>query len=107
MSVLASVLVCLFDPLCDVLEGVTVGKVKDNEGSHCSVVVGLGDGSEAFLTCSVPNLATDILVVDFKAFGGELDPDGGLLIEEEGVVDKLGNQVGFSDSGIADHHYLE
>ena len=52
----SSMLLNLLKPVLDVIEGLHVGAVINENDAHRSFVVGLGDGSESFLTCCVPHL---------------------------------------------------
>ena len=63
------------------LEGVAVSQVEYYKCSHCPVVVCFRDCPESLLACGVPNLAANVILVNFYGFGGELDSDGGFLVE--------------------------
>lgn len=60
-----------------------------------------------FLASSVPNLSLDDFLVNADAPSGELDSDCGLGLQAELVASESGQQIGFSDAGIAYQHYLE
>lgn len=55
----------------------------------------------------VPNLGLDDLIVDLNGAGGELDADGGFGLLAELILGETGEEVGFSDAGVADQHHLE
>jgi len=44
---------------------------------------------------------------DLDRARGELDADGGLRVEGEGVLGEAGEQVGLAHAGVADEHHLE
>lgn len=54
--VVVCVLLDLLEPVRDVVEGLLVGAVVDQDYAHCSLVISLGYGAETLLTCCVPNL---------------------------------------------------
>lgn len=53
------------EPLLDIVEGLVVRDVVDDNDTVGSSVVGGGDGAEAFLSGCVPNLELDCLSVEF------------------------------------------
>ena len=91
----------------DVLEGLALGNIEGNNCPNSPAVVRISDGSEAFLSSSVPDLIFDGLALDKCGFSCELDSDGGFGIHIEGVVDEAGEKVGLSNSGVSNHDYLE
>ena len=42
----------------------------------CSSVVGAGDCSESFVSCSIPDLKFDFVAVEREGFEPEVDSDG-------------------------------
>lgn len=63
--------------------------------------------SEPIWASGVPNLSLDDFVVDADAASGELHTDCGLGLQAELVASESGEQIGFTDAGIADEHNLE
>lgn len=53
------------EPLLDIVEGLVVGNIVDDNDAMGSSVVGGGDGAETFLSGCVPNLELDCLSVKF------------------------------------------
>ncbi len=53
----------LMHPLAHVVKGLAVGHVVDDDDALCAAVVAGGERAEALLTCGVPNLKFDDLVV--------------------------------------------
>jgi hypothetical protein len=102
-----SIVLHFLQPFLQVLESVRLAKVEHNDGAHCAAVVGSGDRPKPFLASRVPYLILDDLPVDLDCLGGEFNADGGLGVLLEGIVDVLGEQVGFADSGVSDDDYLE
>lgn len=97
----------LLEPACDVLVGLVLGDVVDEESADCATVVGAGDGAVTLLAGGVPDLGLDGLVVDLNAAGRELDADGGLAVEVEFVAGETREQVGFTDAGVSNKDHLE
>lgn len=57
-------LVNLLQPILDVIEGLLVSAVIDEDDAHGALVIGLGDSPEAFLPRCVPDLELHFLIVD-------------------------------------------
>ena len=68
----------LLQPPRDIVIGLVLADVVNQQRSHCSSVVCGCDGSVAFLTSGVPDLRLDGLRVDLDGAGCEFDTDGGL-----------------------------
>lgn len=104
-------LFCIFaeltKPLLHVLEGFCLGEVEGDDGSNCPAVVGVCYGSEALLSCSVPDLVLDAFAINGHSFGRELHPDSGLGVHVEGIIDEAREEVGLADPRIADHYDFE
>lgn len=97
----------LFQPACDVLIGLVLGDVVDEEGANCATVVGAGDRTVTLLAGGVPDLSLDGLVVDLDAASGKLDADGGLAVEVEFVAGETRKQVGFTNTRVSNKDNLE
>ena len=69
----AGVLVYLLQPILNVVEGLLFSAVINQDDSHGSLVVSLGDCSESFLSSSVPNLQLDSLLVDIDGLNLEVN----------------------------------
>lgn len=54
INTLSRVTINFLEPLLDVVEGIHVGHIIDDAYAMCTTVVGWCDGSEAFLTSSIP-----------------------------------------------------
>lgn len=68
----------LLEPPGDVLVGLVLADVVDEERTDGAAVVRRGDGAVALLAGGIPDLGLDGLGVDLDGAGGELDADGGL-----------------------------
>lgn len=97
----------LFQPARDVLVGLVLGDVVDEEGADRAAVVSAGDSTVALLAGGIPDLGLDGLVVDLDAAGGELDANGGLAVEVEFVAGETREQVGFTNTGVSNKDHLE
>lgn len=97
----------LLQPPRHILESLMLGEVVDEEGADSATVVGRGDGPVSLLTCRVPDLGLDGLVVDLDATGGKFDADGGLAVEIELVACESREQVGLSNTRVSYQDHLE
>lgn len=68
----------LLQPPRDVLVGLVLADIVDEQGADSSPVVGGGDGAVPLLASGIPDLCLDGLGVDLDGSGGELDADGRL-----------------------------
>jgi hypothetical protein len=66
-------------------------------GGRGTLVVGVGDGPEAFLPGSVPDLQLDVLVIGGHRFESEVHPDGGHVVLVELVVCEPQQQAALAD----------
>ena len=97
-NVRVSMIPQLFQPARDVLIGLVLGDVVDEQGSHSAAVVCTGDCAVALLTRCVPDLCLDGFVIDLDAAGGKFDADGGLAVEVEFVPGESREKVRFADT---------
>jgi len=70
---LGRVSVSLLQPLLHVCEGVIISYVIDNDNTMSASVVRRGDGTESFLTGSIPNLEFHGLALEFNGSNLEVD----------------------------------
>lgn len=68
----------LLQPPVDIVVGLVLADVVDEEGTDGATVVGRGDGPVALLTSSIPDLCLDGLGVDLDRASRKLHADGGL-----------------------------
>lgn len=72
-DILVGMLVNLLEPVLNVVEGLLVSAVVDQDDAHRSFVVSLSDGAEPFLTGSIPHLQLHALVVDIDLLDLEVN----------------------------------
>lgn len=99
-----SVIPQFLEPSRDILVGLVLADVVNEQGSHSAAVVGGGNGAVSLLAGGIPDLGLDRLGVDLDGPGGELDTDGRLGVEVELVSSESAEKVGFSDSRVSDQH---
>lgn len=63
----------LLKPIGDIVERELLGTIKDKYDTHCTLVVGLGDCTESFLSRGVPHLKLHSLVIDWYGFNFEIN----------------------------------
>jgi len=97
----------LLEPPLHILKGGMLGNIVDEESTDSTTVVGGGDSAVTFLTGRVPDLGLDGFSLSLDGFGGEFDSDGGFGFEVEFVACEAGEEVGFSNSGVANEDYFE
>jgi len=103
-----SVIAELLEPSRDVLVGLVLADVVDEESADGATVVCRGDGAVSLLAGGIPDLSLDGLRIDLDRAGGELDADGGLGIEVELVAGESTQKVGLSDTRVTNkHHYCQ
>ena len=72
-DIFGSVGLNLLDPVADVVEGVLIATVINQDDAHGALIVRLSDGSEPLLSCSVPHLKFDHLVVNVDRLDLEIN----------------------------------
>ncbi len=65
----------LLEPPRNVLVGLVLGNIVNQERSNGSTVVGTRNGTVALLSSSIPDLSLDRLGIDLDASGRKLDTD--------------------------------
>lgn len=66
-------LINLLEPILDVVKGLLVSAVIDQDDSHSSLVISLSDSPESFLACCVPDLELHFLIIDINLLDLEVD----------------------------------
>lgn len=94
----------LLEPARDILVGLVLADVVDEQGADRAPVVGRGDGPVPLLTGRIPNLRLDRLGVDLDGPGRELDSDRRLRVQVELVARESAEKVRLSDAGVTDQH---
>lgn len=96
-----------FKPSCDILVGLVLADIVDQQGADGSSVVGGCDGAISFLPSSIPDLRLDRLRIYLDRPGCELYTDGGLGVEVELIACESTQQVGFTDARVSDQYDCE
>lgn len=104
-NIRVSVVTQLLQPPVDIVVGLVLADIVDEEGTDGATVVGRGDGPVALLTSSIPNLCLDGLRVDLDRTSRKLHADGGLGVQVELVAGETTQQVGFTDTRVSDQHH--
>lgn len=92
----------LLQPPSDVLIGLVLGDIVNQQGSDCASVVCGGNGSVSLLSGGIPDLRLDRLCVNLDGSCRKLHTDGTLRVEVELVASKSAQQVGLSDTRVSD-----
>jgi hypothetical protein len=73
-----SVLLNLGDPVANGFKRAAISDIIDEEDSLGTTEIGSGNGAEALLAGSVPNLELDASAINIDVLDLEIDPDSGL-----------------------------
>ena len=95
----------LLQPPGNVLVGLMLADVVDEQGPDGTAVVGRRDCPITLLSGRVPDLGFDGLAVDADGAGRELDADGRFGVEVEFVAGESAEQVGLSDARVSDQDH--
>lgn len=94
----------LLQPPGDVVVGLVLADVVDEQSTNGTAIVRGRDGPVPFLTRGIPDLRLDRLGVDLDGASRELDTDGRLGVQVELVAGETAQQVGLADTGVSDEH---
>lgn len=78
--------------------------IVDEKCTDRTTVIGRSDCAISLLTSSIPNLRLDGLCVNLDRPCRELDTNGRLRVEVELVPSESAQQVGFTNSRVADEN---
>ena len=95
-----------FKPILYVGECFSSSNIVDEDCSDRTSVVGSGDGTEVFLSGSIPNLKFYIFVLNMGGFSSKLDADGDIMGVSGFVLDELQDNAGFAHTRVADDDEL-
>lgn len=87
---LASVALDLFDPATDILEGLLVIDAIGQDDATGSLVIGLSDVPESFLSCSIPDLQSGFGTINRNGLNLEINSDGSDVAILEDSITKFG-----------------
>lgn len=68
----------LLEPSCNVLVGLVLADVVNEQGADSTSIVSGGNGAVSFLTGGIPDLGLDRLGIDLDGSSGKLDTDSRL-----------------------------
>ena len=89
-------------PLFDIVEGLFVSNIVDNDDALGSSIVAWSQSSESFLSSSVPDLQFDDLFIQLNGLDLEVDSDGVEEVLVEGVLRVSQQQTGLTYAWVAD-----
>lgn len=92
-------------PPVDIVVGLMLADVVDEEGADGTTVVSGGDRTVTFLTSRIPDLSLDSLRIYLNGAGSEFDTDGGLGVQVELVTRETAQKVGLSDTRVSNKHH--
>lgn len=92
--------------LADVVEAEWVGEIEDQEDTLAAPVVCTGDGSEAFLPGSVPDLELDVFVINLDGLEAEVHSDSRQVVLGELVLHEAHQDGRLAHTRVADYHCL-
>lgn len=91
----------LLQPPRDVLIGLVLADVVDQQRTDGASVVCGGDGAVPLLTGGIPDLGLDGFGVNLNGARGKLDTDGRLRVQVELVARETAQEVGFTNARIS------
>lgn len=91
----------LFQPPVDILVGLVLADVVNEQRTDRTAVVGRCNGTVSLLTGSIPDLSLDGLGVDLDGSGRKLDADRRLRVKVELISSETTQQVRLSDTGVS------
>ena len=95
----------LLQPPGNVVVGLVLADVVDEQSADSTTVVSRCDGSISLLTSSIPDLSLDRLGVNLDRPGCELDAYCRLRVEVELIASESAQKVGLSDAGVTNKHH--
>ena len=93
--------------MLNLVEGICVGDVVDDDGDGRVADVGWNEGPKSFLSGSIPQLKSHGPVLQVHRLGEEVDADGGLVGVVEGVIHEPGDEGCFAYRLLAEEDELE
>jgi hypothetical protein len=95
------------EPLVELVEGLALGEVENEDNADGRSKIGFRDRTEPLLTGSVPNLKFHLRSFDIEYRRQKLNTDRRLGIARENIIDKPFENGGLSDTARADDNELE
>mmetsp|Transcript_47310 Transcript_47310/g.93679 ORF Transcript_47310/g.93679 Transcript_47310/m.93679 type:complete len:91 (-) Transcript_47310:88-360(-) len=88
--------------MLDIVEGVAVSDVIDDDDPVCPAVVAASDRAKAFLASRVPELQLAPLPLLLQCADLKVDADGADVALRVGVVGEAQEEARLPDAGVAD-----
>mmetsp|Transcript_36305 Transcript_36305/g.85696 ORF Transcript_36305/g.85696 Transcript_36305/m.85696 type:complete len:230 (+) Transcript_36305:105-794(+) len=107
VDILRRVPLDLVQPGLDMLEGLGVGSVVDDDDAVRAAVVAARDRTETLLARRVPNLQLDRLAIQLDGADFKVDANGADVALGVRVVGEAQQQAGLAHTRVADQHKLE
>lgn len=95
----------LLQPPRNILVGLVLANIVNQQSSHCSSIVGRCDGSVSLLSRGIPDLCLDRLCIYLDGSSCELYTDGGLGIEIKLIAGEPTQEVGFTNTRVSDQDH--
>jgi hypothetical protein len=92
----------LFQPPGDIVVGLVLANIVDEQRANRTAVVCRGDGTVSFLASSIPDLSLNGLGVDLDGPGRKFHADRRLRVQVELIPSETTQQVGLSDTRVSD-----
>lgn len=90
----------------DILEGVLICDIVDDNDAICTLIIGWRDSTESLLPCCVPNLELYVLVLHLHCLEPKINTDGGKVAFVEAIFGKLCQNRRLADSRAAYQYQL-
>lgn len=94
-----------FKPSIDVIVGLVLADIVDQERTDSTTVVCGGDCSVALLPSRIPDLSLDGFGIDLNRSSGKLHANCRLRVQVELVASESTQQIGFTDTGVSDEDH--
>lgn len=94
-------------PPGDVVVGLVLADVVNEQGTNGATIVGRSNSSVSLLAGSIPDLSLDCLRINLDRAGCELDAYRRLRVEVELITGEPAQEVGLSDTGVTDEHHCD
>ena len=102
-----SILSCLFQPACQMVECFPSCYIIDQEGTSRAAVIRSGDATKRFLPGSVPDLQLDVFVVNRNHARTKLNTDSQVVDRLKSLVRKLQEKARLADTCVANDDVFE
>jgi hypothetical protein len=97
----------LLNPGYNVVVRPVVSDGIGEDDARSTLVVGLRDIAETLLSCGVPNLEFDLLILNLQHFYLEIDTDCCHITLLEYSFAKIGQKIGLTNPTVSHDYYLQ